>query len=214
MSFAIALVVTAAAVIVSGAFAAGGRLQLYLVNAGPDSSVYNESVTVDGNCDQVFKATSLSTSKGTGLQSDSPGYAFESTGASLFSYTVPAGRGFKVKPNKNAVILKLWTSSGDGTCTGQTGDQVIDWRVLCNGGCGADVPLTGAAGQDKPGYQALQVPAGTARALANDHAGPDSTVTVNPGDVITLELTADTWSVFLWNAPNGQGVSDVSILQN
>ena len=61
MSFAVALVVTAVAVVASGAFAAGGRLQLYLVNSGDQSSVYNESMTVDGNCDQYFNATSLST---------------------------------------------------------------------------------------------------------------------------------------------------------
>ena len=80
MSLAVALVVTAVAVVVSGAFAAGGRLQLNLVNSGTQSSVYNESMTADGNCDQYLKATSLSTNKGTGLQSDSPGYAFESDG--------------------------------------------------------------------------------------------------------------------------------------
>jgi len=213
MSLGVALAVVTAALIASGAFAAGGRLELYLVNSGPQSAVYNDSSTVDGDCDQYTRATSLSTVRGNGVLTDSPGYAFEDSGSSLFSYTVPAG--FTVKTNANAVILKLWTSSGDGSCRGQTDDQTIDWRVLCNGACGSNVILTGAAGQDKPGYQALQIPAGTKNTtLANDHAGPDSAVNVGAGDVITLELSADTWSVFKWNAPNGIGASSVSILQN
>ena len=205
MSLGLALAVVTAALIASGALAAGGRLELYLVNSGPQSAVYNDSSTVDGNCDQFTRATSLSTARGNEILSDSPGYAFEAPDHPLFSYTVPAGQGFTVKANANAVVLKLWTSSGDGSCRGQTGDQTIDWRVLCNGVCGSDVVLTGAAGQDKPGYQALQIPAGTRNTtLANDHAGPDSAVGVGAGDVITLELSADTWSVFHWNGPTAK----------
>ena len=207
---------TAVAVTVSGAFAAGGRLQLYLVNSGPQTAVYNESSAVDGNCNRISKAASLSTSTGTAVQSDSPGYAFSSTDPhpSRFSYTVPAGGGFKVKPNENAVMLKLWSFSGDGSCDGQNGDQTIDWRVLCSGSCGSNVSLTGP-GQDKPDWQALQIPAGTpVNTLANDHAGPSATVTVGAGDVITLELSADTWSAFRWSAPNGSGASSLAILQS
>jgi hypothetical protein len=216
MSFAVALVVTALAVIVSGAFAAGGRLQLYLVNSGPDTAFYNESVTVDGDCEQIARPASLSTSKGAGGQFDSPGYSFGSSPhPSAFSYTVPAGRGFTVKPNSNAVILKLWAFSGDGTCDGQLADQTVDWRVLCSGACGSAVSLTGAGQTAKPGWQALELPAGTTGStLFNEHAGPSSTVTVSPGDVITLELSADTWAGIHWSAPNGQGASSISILQN
>ena len=116
--------------------------------------------------------------------------------------------------NNNAVILKLWAYSGDGTCDGQTSAQTIDWRVLCSGGCGSEVSLTGAGQEAKPGWQAVGVPAGTpVNTLFNAHAGPASEVVVRPGDVITLELSADTWAGFQWSAPNGAGASSVAILQ-
>ena len=112
----VALALLAICVTASGALAAGGRLQLYLANSGPDTAFYNDSVPLDGDCEQRAKPASLSTSKGTAAQFDSPGYSFGSAPhPSAFSYTVPAGQGFQVKANNNAVMLKLWAFSGDGT---------------------------------------------------------------------------------------------------
>lgn len=209
------LVTVALSLTIASASGAGGRLQLYLVNSGPDTTVYNESAATDGNCDSFLKPASLSTSKGTGVQYDSPGYAFGSTPhPTTFSYTVPAGGGFTVPANRNAVVLKQWAFSGDGTCDGQLDDQTIDWRVYCSGTCGSNVSLTGAGQVAKPGWQAFDVPAGTRVKLFNDHAGPSSAVNVDGGDVITLELSADTWAGIQWSAPKGAGVSSLAILRN
>jgi hypothetical protein len=194
---------------------AGGRLQLYLVNSGPDTSFYNESVPTDGNCSPITKPGSLSTKPGTSAQFDSPGYAFGTETPSTLSYTVPAGGGFTVPANPNAVILKLWAYSGDGTCTGQDGAQAVDWRAYCSGSCGSEVSLTGP-GQtgDKAGFQKLDVPAGAKTStLFNEHTGPTSAVKVSAGDVIPLILSADTWAGINWSAPNGKGVSLLSIEQ-
>lgn len=214
--FAVALVVLAAVGLTAvSPVGAGGRLQLYLVNAGPQGAFYNESVPADGNCDPTTHAASLSTKTGTAGQFDSPGYAFGGETPSRFSYTVPAGAGFTVPANRNAVMLKMWAFSGDGSCRGQTGDQVIDWFARCSGSCGSNVSLTGP-GQtgDKAGFQALKVPAGTRISkLFNEHAGPSSPVKVGAGDVITLVLSADTWAGIHWSAPNGQGASNISIEQ-
>lgn len=209
------LVTIALSLTIASAFAAGGRLQLYLVNSGQNTTFYNESVPADGNCDPYLKPASLSPSRGTSVQYDSPGYAFGSMPhPSAFSYTVPAGGGFSVPANPDAVILKLWSFSGDGSCDGQLGDQTVDWRVSCSGPtCGA-VSLTGPGQLDKPGWQELDVPAGTpTNSLFNDHAGPSSAVNVGAGDVITLDLSADTWAGIQWSAPNGAGVSSLSILR-
>jgi hypothetical protein len=212
-----ATLIVAVALGLSGvsAFGAGGRLQLYLVNSGPSAEFYPVKPATATACNPSFlKPASLSTSTGTGVQLDSPGYAFGTEAPSRFSYTVPAGRGFTVPAGPDAVVLKLWAFSGDGTCPGQLGNQTIDWRVLCSGGCGTDVSLTGA-GQSGPksGWQTFGIPAGTPiNTLANSHAGPSSGVTVSAGDVITLEVSADTWAGIQWSAPNGAGVSSLSIL--
>ena len=219
MLIAAVLGTVAVGLAMTSAFGAEGRVRLYLVNSGPETAFYTESVGNDGNCDPFQKPASLSTSKGTGVQSDSPGYAFDPDFApSVFSYTVPAGAGFTVPANKNAVVLKQWAFSGDGTCpppppSSQLGDQTIDWRVYCSGTCGSNVSLTGPGQVAKPGWQAFDVPAGTRGKLFNDHAGPVSEVNVGGGDVITLEYTADTWAGILWSAPNGAGASSVSILR-
>lgn len=216
--FVALLVALALSLTIASAFGAGGRLQLYLVNAGPSTTFYNESIPADGNCDSYAKPASLSPTRGAGVQYDSPGYAFTSIPAdahpSRFSYTVPAGGAFTVPASPDAVVLKLWSFSGDGSCDGQTGDQTIDWRVYCSGStCGTNVTLTGAGQLAKPGWQVFDVPAGTANnSLFNDHAGPSSAVRVGVGDVITLELSADTWAGIQWSAPNGAGVSSLSIL--
>ena len=129
-----------------------------------------------------------------------------------FSYTVPAGKGFTVPASPDAVVLKLWALSGDGTCPGQLGDQTIDWRVLSRRHLRVrrevDRRWTGCP----EGWLAdVRFPAGTpVNSLFNDHAGPLSNVRVSGGDVITLELTADTWAVIQWNAPNGPGASSLS----
>jgi hypothetical protein len=216
LASAAVLVTLALGLTMTSALGAGGRLQLYLVNSGPQTTFYNESVPTDGDCDSFLKPASLSTSKGTATQFDSPGYAFGSSPhASTFSYTVPAGGGFTVPANPDTVILKLWSFSGDGTCDGQLGDQSIDWRVYCSGSCGSNVSLSGP-GQSAPkaGWQSFAVPAGTPiNSLFNDHAGPSSAVAVGAGDTITLELSADTWAGIQWSAANGGGVSSLSILQ-
>ena len=45
------------AVVASGAASAfgggGGRLQLYLVNSGPDTRFYNDSAAADGDCNSI-----------------------------------------------------------------------------------------------------------------------------------------------------------------
>jgi hypothetical protein len=212
------LVTVALSLTLASALAAEGRLQLHLVNSGPQTTFYNDSVATDGNCDRFdTKSASLSTSKGTGVQYDSPGYAFSSSPhPSVFSYTVPAGGGFTVAADPDAVILKLWSYSGDGTCGGQLGDQTIDWRVICSGPtCGTDTSLTGPGQLSKSGWQAFDIPAGTpTNSLFNDHAGPSAAVSVGAGDVIRLELSADTWAGIQWSAPNGGGVSSLSILRS
>jgi hypothetical protein len=214
------LVTVALGVTVASAFGADGRLQLYLVNSGPETTFYNESMVADGDCDPFTKSASLSTSKGTSVQNDSPGYAFTGDPAaahpSTFSYTVPAGGGFTVPASADAVILKMWAWSGDGSCGGQTGDQTVDWKVSCSGPtCGTSVSLTGP-GQtgNKAGWQVFDIPAGTPiNSVFNDHAGRAAPVTIGAGDVITLELSADTWSAIQWSAPGGAGASSLSILR-
>jgi hypothetical protein len=201
----------------ASAIGAGGRLQLTLVNSGPQAEFYPVKPATHAHCIPSFlKPASLSTRSGTGVQLDSPGYAFGSEAPSRFSYTVPAGSGFTVPASTDAVVLKLWAFSGDGTCDGQLGDQTIDWRVLCSGTCGSDVSLTGP-GQTGPkaGWQTFGVPAGTPlNTLANNHAGPSSRVAVSAGDVITLEVSADTWAGIQWSAPNGAGASSLMILRS
>ena len=88
--------------------------------------------------------------------------------------------------------------------------------MYCSGTtCGSQVSLTGAGQSgDKSGWQAFGVPAGTpTNTLFNNHAGPSSAVKVGAGDVITLELSADTWAGIQWSARNGAGVSSLSILR-
>ena len=72
--------------------------------------------------------------------------------------------------------------------------------------CGA-VSLTG-------GEQLLNVPAGTPiNTLFNVHVGVSSPVTVGAGDKITLVLRSPQYYVPIqWSAPNGPGVSSLSIL--
>jgi hypothetical protein len=215
---AAALVTVALSLTIATAFGASGRLSLYLVNSGPDSNFYNVTDANGSDCPSFTKPASLAaTNTGSGVQYDSPGYAFagSSDQPSRFSYIVPAGGDFTVRASSDAVILKLWAFSGNGTCRGQGGAQAIDWRVYCTGTtCGTDVSLTGAGQLDKPGWQAVGVPAGTpTNTLFNNHAGPSSAVEVGAGDVITLELSADTWAGIQWSARNGAGVSSLSILR-
>ena len=213
------LVTVALSLTSASTLGAVGRLQLYLVNSGPNTTFYPLTGASRAECDTPFqKPASLSTSHGTSAQKDSPGYAFTTDPLdaipSTFSYTVPADGGFTVRASPDAVVLKLWALSGDGSCPGQLTDQTVDWRVLCSGSCGTAVSLTGA-GQAPPkaGWQALGVPAGTpVNSLFNAHAGPLSNVKVGGGDVITLELSADTWVGIHWSAPKGAGLSSLSIL--
>ena len=156
------LALTAAvAVSVTGAFGkGGGRLELYLVNSGPNTRFFNDSTAADGNCDPVLaKPASLSTSKGTSLQQDNPdGSSANPARASVFSYTVPAGGGFTIPQ--------------------------------------------------------LNVPAGTpTNTLFNVHVGVASPVNVGAGDTITLRLRSPLYYLPIqWSAPNGPGVSALSIL--
>jgi hypothetical protein len=209
------LVVLALSVTIATAVAAGGRLQLNLVSSGSTSTTFYPLSQPD--CDNSFqKPAQLSSTPGTGVQYDSPGYAFGSSPhPSRFSYSVPAGGAFTVPASPDAVILKLWSFSGDGGCPGQDADQTIDWRLLCSGSCGTNVSLTGLGEPGgKPGWQVFDVPAGTpTNSLFNDHAGPSSAVQIAEGDTLTLELSADTWVGIQWSAPNGAGVSSLSILR-
>jgi hypothetical protein len=196
----------AVAVGATSAFGGGGRFQLYLVNAGPASSVYNDSATADGTCGQFTTPSSLSTMPGTGRRQDSVGYAGEAAGPSTFSYTVPAGGAFTIPVSTDAIVLKLWAFSGDGTCGGQNGAQVISWSLDCSGPTCGSVSLSG-------GYQPIAIPAGTPiNTLQNVHYGVSSPVRVGVGDTLSLKFTSDTWATFQWNAPNGQGVSVLSLL--
>ena len=70
---AAALLAFAFCLAITSALAAGGRLQLNLVNAGPETTFYNDSSAVDGDCDSYTKPGSLSPAAGTGVQLDSPG---------------------------------------------------------------------------------------------------------------------------------------------
>src|SRR6476469_6813946 len=107
------MVLAALALTTASSVGAGGQLQLYLVNSGPETTFYNESSITDGNCDPYTKPGSLSTKTGKAGQFDSPGYAFGSDPhASTLTYTVPAGGGFTVPANKNAVMFKMWAYSG------------------------------------------------------------------------------------------------------
>jgi hypothetical protein len=208
---AAALALTAAVALgATGAFGKnGGRLELYLVNSGPNTRFYNDSAAADGNCNPILaKPASLSLTRGTSLQQDNPdGSSSNPARASVFSYTVPTGGGFTVKSDTDSIVLKLWTFSGDGTCPDQGGDQFFFWRVDCAGPtCGA-VSLTG-------GYQQLSVPAGTpTNTLFNLHVGVSSPISVGAGDTITLSLRSPLYYLPIqWSAPKGPGVSYLSIL--
>jgi hypothetical protein len=208
---AAALALTAAVALgVTGAFGKdGGRLELYLVNSGPSTRFYNDSAAADGNCNPILaKPASLSPSKGTSLQQDNPdGSSTIPTRASVFSYTVPAGGGFTIPSNASSIVLKIWTFSGDGTCPDQNGDQWFLWSADCTGPTCGSVSLTG-------GEQQLSVPAGTPiDTLFNVHVGLSAPVTVGAGDTITLRLRSPLYYLPIqWSAPNGPGVSYLSIL--
>ena len=117
------LVAVALSLTVTSALGAGGRLQLNLVNSGPDTAFYPASATsTNPNCNKTGdQPASLSTSKGTGVKLDSPGYAFPPDLApSRFSYTVPAGwakiasRG--LLPPRLAVPPRPWKSVSSAPC--------------------------------------------------------------------------------------------------
>ncbi len=205
----LALVVVALAA--TSAFGSGGRFQLYLVNSGPSSSFYNDSATSDGNCNSIDLASSLSTQPGTSLRQDSVGYLPDPQGVSVFSYTVPAGGGFTIPANANAIVLKLWAFSGDGSCDGQNvNPQTIGWSLVCHGPTCGSVNLV--SGPDS-GYQDIAIAANTPKnTLQNVHVGVSSPVTVGAGDTITLQFESNTYAPIQWNAPNGAGVSSLSIL--
>lgn len=203
------LVALALSLTATSAVAAGGRLQLNLVNSGPSTAFYNESITTDGNCSQIAKPASLSTGRGTSVQFDSPGYRFETdtpAHPSVLSYVVPAGGRFTIPANPNALMFKIWAYSGDGTCGGQLEDQRLEWRVDCSGPTCGSASLTG-------GWQSFAVPAGTpVNTLFNVHFARSSAVAVGAGDTISLQLSADTWVGMQWSARNGPGASYLSIL--
>jgi hypothetical protein len=203
------LVLTIAiAVVATSAFGGGGRFQLYLVNAGPSSSFYNDSVSADGNCDRGDLQSSLSTHPGTGIRQDSVGYLPDGHGPSTFSYTVPAGGAFTIKADSDTIMLKLWAFSGDGTCDGaNTITQIISWSLDCNGPTCGSVNLSGG------GYQDLAIAAGTPiNTLQNVHFGVSSPVKVGVGDTLSLKFTSNYYAPIQWNAANGAGVSVLSIL--
>ena len=64
------------------------------------------------------------------------------------------------------------------------------------------------------GEQRLDVPAGTpVNTLFNVHVGASSPVNVGAGDPITLRLRSPLYCLPIqWSAPNGRGVSSLSIL--
>jgi hypothetical protein len=191
----------------------GGRLELYLVNSGANTRFYNDSTAEGaGDCGPILaKQASLSLTKGTSLQQDNPdGSSSNLARASVFSYVVPKGGSFTVEQNANSIVLKMWTFSGDGTCPDQGGNQSFFWKVDCAG------PTCGAAGVSLTGgYQELSVPAGTPiNTLFNVHVGVSSPVNVGEGDTITLSLRSPLYYLPIqWSAPNGPGVSSLSILR-
>ena len=137
------------------------------------------------------------------------GFIPDGHGPSTFSYTVPAGPGFTIPANSNAIMLKLWAFSGDRSCDspGTPGTQVIQWSLNCSGPTCGSVSLSGG------GYQPIQIAAGTPiNTLQNVHFGVSSPVKVGAGDVISLTFTSDFYAPIQWNAPNGAGVSVLSIL--
>jgi hypothetical protein len=205
----LALVVVALAA--TSAFGGGGRLQLYLVNSGPSSSFYNDSASTDGDCSRIDLASSLSTQPGTSLRQDSVGYLPDTQGVSVFSYTVPAGHGFAIPVSTDAIVLKLWAFSGDGSCDKQNvNPQTIGWSLVCNGPTCGSVNLVG--GPDN-GYQDITIAANTPKnTLQNVHVGVSSRVTVGAGDTITLQFESNYYAPIQRNAPNGAGVSSLNIL--
>ncbi len=176
-----------------------GRLDLFMVNSGASTTFFNDSVTADGNCSPFSAPASLSLSQGTSLRQDTLAGGL----GTVLSFT--SDRSFTVPANPNAVILKLWAFSGDTTCPGQTPPQPISWEVTCTGSCGTAVSLTG-------GPQTFTV--GSTLALFNEHAGPATSISVAAGDTITLALGCPGFPPIQWNAPNGQGVSGISILMH
>lgn len=211
--FALATVaLVAVALAATSAFGGGGRLQLYLVNSGPSSSFYNDSSSSDGNCSRIDLASSLSTTPGTSLRQDSVGYLGDvAQGVSVLSYTVPAGGGFTIPANTDAIVLKLWSFSGDGSCDGQNvNPQTIGWSLACNGPTCGSVNLV--SGPDS-GYQDITVAPNTPiNTLQNVHVGVPAPVTVGAGDTITLKFESNYYVPIQWNAPNGPGVSYLNIL--
>jgi hypothetical protein len=189
----------------------GGQLELYLVNSGEPTRFFNDSTAEGaGDCGPILaKPASLSLTKGTSRQQDNPdGSSSNPARASVFSYVVPTGGGFTVKQGTDSIKLKMWTFSGDGTCPDQGGDQSFFWKADCTGlTCGA-VSLTG-------GERELSVPAGTPiNTLFNVHVGVSSPVNVGAGDTITLSLRSPVYYLPIqWSAPNGPGVSSLSILR-
>jgi hypothetical protein len=205
------LALVAVALAATSAFGGGGRLQLYLVNSGHPSSFYNDSASSDGNCDRIDLASSLSTQPGTSLRQDSVGYLPDTQGVSGLSYTVPAGGGFTIPTSTDAIVLKLWAFSGDGSCDGQNvHPQTIGWSLVCSGPTCGSVKLV--SGPDN-GYQNITIAANTPKnTLQNVHVAVSSPVTVGAGDTITLQFQSNTYAPIQWNAPNGAGVSSLNIL--
>ena len=188
---ALVAVVIAATFGVTGGMAGSARTTMHLVNAGPDTTVWGAG---GGNCDAFLTPASLSAATGTGLRQ-------ESVEGTFFSYVVDTA--FTI-PKKNAISFKAWWSSGDGTCPGQAGDQVVNWQVTCNGPTCGSTNLTGP--------RSFTVPAGTVAPTAFSVTGaPPSDVSVGVGDTITIQLGSAEWPVMSWNAPKGVGASFVAI---
>ena len=104
-----AVLITAAAVVVvaiGSALAAGGRLELNLVNSGSTTTTF---YPLSPDCNASFpKPARLSLASGTGVQYDSPGYAFGNQPASSrFAYTTPAGGETFTCSESQRDVLKL-----------------------------------------------------------------------------------------------------------
>jgi len=182
--------------------ASAANLILFLVNNGATTHIFNDSVTADGNCEQTTVSAELSRSRGTLLRQDAVGDTVGGPNPTELSFTSDVD--FIVPAKSAAVTLKLWASSGDGTCPFQNGDQDIQWDVRCNGACGSNVPLT-------PAKLTLARERTVSPKLYAVRSGPAAAVHVHVGDTLTLRMQSIYWMPFLWSTPSGVGLSSLVI---
>jgi hypothetical protein len=181
------------------ASAQAATLRLQLVNSGPATVFFQDSFP----CSIESLPAELSTQPGTSRRQDSPGSATARVGASVFSYT--AAGAFIVPAGTDAVVLRLWAFSGDGSCPDQTSDATMSWRLDCSGPKCGSVSLTN-------GWQDFVIPAGTPQGtLMTEAAANVSADHVGVGDTLTLQLSTPSFAGFSWNAPSGVGDSSVAI---